>query len=83
MTWRSKAAWAYLFKDSEPIAAELWAIMGWEDAAPYVNGQLEQFSAIYARMGEPFWRTIGYFPPVLSGDGELDLAELHAASLYF
>jgi len=33
MTWRSKAAWAYLFKDSEPIAAELWAIMGWEDTA--------------------------------------------------
>ena len=29
MTWRSKAAWAYLSKDSEPIAAELWAIMGW------------------------------------------------------
>jgi hypothetical protein len=33
MTWRSKAAWAYLFKDSEPPAAELWAIMGWKDAA--------------------------------------------------
>ena len=33
MTWRSKAAWAFLSKDSEPIAAELWAIMGWEDAA--------------------------------------------------
>jgi hypothetical protein len=32
MAWKSKAAWAYLFKDSEPIAAELWAIMGWEDA---------------------------------------------------
>jgi len=34
MRWKSKAAWAYLFNDSEPIAAEIWDIMGWEDTLP-------------------------------------------------
>jgi hypothetical protein len=25
-----KNAWVYLYQSSEPIAIELWAIMGWE-----------------------------------------------------
>jgi len=74
------ALWSPLW---QPVWRSVWDDPWGAPVAPFVNGQLEQFSAIYARMGEPFWRTIGYFPPVLSGDGELDLAALHAASLYF
>jgi hypothetical protein len=63
----------------QPAWADPWGAPG---PAPTGN-PLAEFSAIYARMGEPFWRAIGYFPPALSGSGTLDLAELHAASLYF
>jgi hypothetical protein len=79
MTWRSKAAWAFLSKDSEPIAAELWAIMGWEA----LGESYELFHAFYALRGDAFWPAIGYFPAVLDGGNTIDLAELHAASLYF
>jgi len=62
----------------------VWGGLGGTSYAPAPTGApLAEFSAIYARMGEPFWRAIGYFPPALSGSGTLDLAELHAASLYF
>jgi hypothetical protein len=64
-------------------AIYLGAALVWSSAPPPSGDQLAEFSAIYARAGEPFWRTIGYFPPVLSGSGTLNLAELHAASLYF
>ena len=75
----NRIAWIYLHKDSEPIAAELWAIMGWEA----LGESYELFHAFYALRGAVFWPAIGYFPPERFNCGTIDLVQLHAKSLYF